>query len=245
MSLTTFSLSRRSILVAFALSCLMAIPGLSLGTRDAAAAGNLVIYSNSLRSLNAASQLTQFGKASCSRESSFSVFRVKLGPKTSECSYSVPVVGRDLQASVTARLLKDTPKKVARRTWMAVNLRQAPDGSKYQLAILPSTRQYSLRKVFPNGKIKYLAFGKKGKVIRGLSEPNRITLRAYNGVGKLPDKTARLLAIVNGTVLATYDDPRGYELKGRDSTISIGSKNYARAAIGSFVNLSVAIPDPF
>ena len=40
-------------------------------------------------------------------------------------------------------------------------------------------------------------------------------------------------------------DDQGNSLVGRDTSFSIGSKQSARGAIGSFVDIRVAIPDPY
>lgn len=235
----------RSWLLALLAAAVTTIAGFGLASPPAEAAGNLVIYSNSLRSPAGVSKVRQYGrKASCSHKGSTKSLRVKVGKSTRECFYNIPVVGRDLQTSITARMFKQTPKGLQKRTWMAVNVRQGTDGSRYQFAVLPRQRRFSLRKVYPNGKIKHLAHGKDNK-IRPVAKANRITLRAYNGAGKLPSGTARLVGIVNGKRLALFDDQHGNELTGRDTTISIGSNKGARGAYGSFIGARIAMPDPF
>ncbi len=211
-----------------------------------ASASTLTIYGNSLRNDAGRQKVRQFGgKAECSRKGSVKALRVTVGKATRECFFNVPVVGRDLQASVTARLFKKTPKRIIKRTWVAVNLRQSTDGSRYQFAVLPRTRRYSLRKVDAKGKVKYLAHGKNNKVINPPDKANKITLRAFNGIKGKPAGSARLLGLVNGKRLALYDDAHGNELEGRDTTFSIGSNKGARNALGSFLDLKIAMPDPF
>lgn len=244
MSFLTPRTARRPVL-AVLIACAAALIALGFGTPRASAAGNLTIYSNKLASPAAVAKVRKYGKGSCSHKGSTKALRVKVGKATRECFYNIPVVGRDLQATIAGRLFKSGSKAIRKRTWVSVNLRQAPDGSRYQLAVLPVTGRYSLRKVYPDGKIKYLANGKERKAIRPVVKANRITLRAYNGVGKLPAGTARLVGIVNGKRLALVDDPAGNELTGRDTTISIGSSKSAKGAFGSFVNARVAMPDPF
>ncbi|MCO5316433.1 MAG: hypothetical protein M9938_09780 [Solirubrobacterales bacterium] len=246
MSSTTPQAAIRPVLLILLALCALSLAGLGLAVRDAGAVTSLPLYSNSMRSPDAVDKIRQFGsKANCSRKGSTKSLRVEVGKRTRECFYNIPVVGRDLQAAITARLFVQTPKKVARRTWVAVNLRQAADGSRYQFAVLPWTGQYSLRKKLVDGKIKYLKFGKNRSVVRKMGEANRITFRAYNGVDRLKPSTARLVGIVNGKRLAVFDDHHGYKLEGRDTTISIGSKDGARGARGSFVSADVKMPDPF
>lgn len=245
MSFTTPQPALRPWLLALLAATATLIAGLSLASQPARAAGNLVIYNNGMSSAAGAAKIRQYGKkANCSNKGSTKSLRVKVGKATRECFYNIPVVGRDLQASITSRMFKQTPKGVQKRAWMAVNVRQGTDGSRYQFAVLPRQRRFSLRKIYANGKTKFLAFGKDNK-IRPVTKANRITLRAYNGVGKLPGGTARVVGIVNGKRMALFDDKHGNELTGRDTTISIGSNKGSRGAFGSFLAARVAMPDPF
>ncbi len=244
MSFLTPQTVRRPVLAAVLLAA-GALIALGLTAPGASAVSNLTIYSNSLTSPAGVKKVRKYGKGNCSHKGSTKSLRVKVGKSTRECFYNIPVVGRDLQATITTRLFKKAPKKLRQRTWMSVNVRQGRDGSRYQFAVLSQTGRYSLRKVYPNGKIKHLAHGRDRKTIRTVVKTNRITLRAYNGVGKLPSGTARLVGIVNGKRLALVDDPHGNELTGRDTTISIGSNKGARGAHGSFIGARVAMPDPF
>lgn len=240
------SASRIGTLIALLLAALVVtVSGLATGAPKASAS-TLPIYSNSLKGDAGRAKVRQFGgKAECSRKGSKTSLRVTVGKATRECFFSVPVVGRDLQISVTARLFKKTPKRIIKRTWMAVNLRQATDGSRYQFVVIPRTRRYSLRKVESNGKIRHLAHGRNNKVIKAPGKANKITLRAFNGIKGKPAGSARLLGLVNGKRVALFDDAHGNSLEGRDTTISIGSNKGARNAFGSFLNLKVAMPDPF
>lgn len=244
MSFITPRTVRRPVL-AVALLAAATLVVLGLAAPRATAVSSLTIYSNNLTSPSGVSKLRKYGKGTCSHKGSTKSLRVKVGRSTRECFYNIPVVGRDLQATITARLFKSPPKALRKRTWMAVNLRQARDGSRYQFAVLSQTGRYSLRKVYPDGRIKHLAHGRDRKAIRPVLKANRITLRAYNGIGKLPSGTARLVGIVNGKRLAVVDDTHGNELTGRDTTISIGSSKGARGAYGSFIRARVAMPDPF
>lgn len=228
------------------MAVLLTVAGFGAAAKSAGAVANLPIYNNSMRGAEGRKQVRQFGhKANCRRGGSATALRVLVSKSTRECFYQAPVVGRDLQITVTARIFKRTPAKVLKRAWVAVNLRQAADGSRYQFAVLPRRRRYSLRKVEPNGKITHLAVGKDNKKINPPNKANRITLRAYNGVNKLPSGTARLVGIVNGKRVALVDDKHGNALKGRNSTFSIGSKKGARGSLGSFLGLRIAMPDPF
>lgn len=230
----------------FFMAALLVAVGFGSGAASAGAASNLTIYSNSLRGADGRKQVRQYGrKATCKRGGSPKAFRLKVGKATRECFYQPPVVGRDLQMTTAARLFKKTPRGVLKRAWVAVNLRQAANGSRYQFAVIPRLRRYSLRRIAPNGKMKILAYGKDTKKINPPNKANRITFRAYNGVKGQPASSARLVGVVNGKRLALVDDKQGDRMKGRDVTFSIGSKRSTRGGLGSFVNLKIAMPDPF
>lgn len=211
----------------------------------AGAVDSITIYKNSLKSSESRNEVRQFGGGNCKRGGSSSAFRAKVGKGTRECFYRVPMAGRDLEVSATARIFKATPKKVRPDVYAAVSLRQARDGSRYQLAVYPSGRRFHLRKVLDSGRILSLDGGKLGKKVKGFNEANRLTLRAYNDLPGQPSGSARLVAIVNGHRVSVTDDARGNLLQGQDTTFSIGSKKGANGALGSFVKIVMRLPDPF
>ena len=176
----------RRILVSALLGSLVMSLAFAILANSAFGAGSIKVYSNSLETSDGRSEVRQVGSANCDRGGSSKSLRTELGKKTSECAYRVPFVGRDLVVGVKARLFKSTPKKIAKRTYVAVSLRQDGDGSRYQLAVFPVAGKFQLRKILPNGNIKYLDHGNKRNTINKLGEANRLTLRAYNGDGRLP-----------------------------------------------------------
>lgn len=241
---STSSQARRTFIAALIGSAIVCV-SLMVFAHSAFAAGSITLYKNDLTTSDGRKEVRQIGsKGNCDRGGSSTSFRTELGKKTSECAYRVPVVGRDLVISATARLFESTPAKVAKRTYLALNLRQSSDGSRYQLAVYPKPGKFQLRKIYPSGNIKTLDHGNKRNVIGKLGEKNRMSLRAYNG-DHGPDGTARLIAIINGKKVSVTDDSRGNQLTGQDSSFGIASKAGARGAKGSFIDLSVGIPNPF
>lgn len=222
-----------------------ALAAAALGALVFAAGANanlLTIYQNDLSSADGRAQLNQMPpNANCERGGSSRAFRFKLGPRAAECFYRVPVVGQNLQVTATARIFKNTPAKVLRRTYAGVSLRQNRDGSRYQFVVWPQTRRYMLRKVQPNGRIINFGSRQAGRMVNGPGAANRISLRAFNG----PRGGAQVVGFVNGNKVVAARDENGTSLTGRDTGISIGSNNAARGAIGSFVNVRVLMPDPF
>ena len=212
----------------------------------AQAASSITIYQNKLTTSDSRAEIGKYrGKGNCSRSSSNNSIKFRIGKSTRECAYLVPMVGRDLEVTASGRLFKSTPKAIKSKTFLSVNLRQAKDGSRYQLAVYPSGRRWQIRKVRNGGKVQVLKGGKAGKIIRGFGGANRMVLRAYNGIKGQPSGSARLVALVNGKKLGFADDARGGELKGRDTTFSIASSKGAKGAFGSFTGLKVRMPNPF
>ncbi len=242
-SMSALFSTRAKVLLAGVFATLVA--SLSLAAA-ADAASSITIYQNKLSTADNRAQVGKYrGKGNCIRSSSDNSIKFRIGKSTRECAYMVPTVGRDLEVSATGRLFKSTPKALKSRTFLSVNLRQAKDGSRYQLAVYPSGRRWQIRKIRKGSKIQVLKGGKAGKVIGGFNQANRMVLRAYNGIKGQPSGSARLVALVNGEVLGFTDDARGGELEGRDTTFSIASNKGAQGAFGSFTGLRVRMPNPF
>jgi hypothetical protein len=210
-------------------------------------AGSITLYSNSLKSASGRAQIVKAGPGNCRRGGSRDALRFTAGKRTKACSYATPVVGRDLEVTVTGRIFKTVPSRLRESMFVAANLRQARDGSKYQLAVFPTGRRFQLRKILPDGRTRILKADRNVGSVRRFGEPNRVRLRAYNGVKGKPGSTARLVAIVNGRTLAVVDDARGNELDGRDSGFSISTtkKAVAPGTSGSFSGVLIRIPNPF
>lgn len=207
-----------------------------------AAASVLTIYKNDLRTADDRANIHQMApRAKCERGGSPTAFRFKLGAKAKECFYRIPASGRNLQVTGVARIFKSTPPKVLRRAYAGLSLRQSNDGSRYQLVVWPQTRRYGLRKVQPNGRIINFGSRKAGNIVKGPGLANRMTLRAFTGT----KGNTQLVGFVNGKKVAAARDEQGNSLAGQDTSLSIGAKQSARGAIGSFIGVRVAMPDPF
>lgn len=213
----------------------------------AGASSSVTFYKNSLNTPNKRSNVKQFdSQARCKRGGTKSAFRSKIGKKTQECAYRVPVAGKSLELTITGRLFESTPKAIRGRTFLALSLRHAANGSRYQLVLFPTSTRVQIRKVAPNGKATVLATEKLGpKRVKPLGKANKMTFGAYNGTKGKPASNARLFARVNGRRVLLVDDPKGNDLAGTGSSFSIGSNKNARNASGSFSKLIARMPDPF
>ena len=240
--------SVRSPLTLSLLVALLASFGLAFALSDHALASKTVtIYKSELNTADRQASVTKYNGpgTSCSRQPRPTAIRIGVGRSTRECFMRIPVVGKSLEVTASGRLFSSTPKAIRSRTYLGLSVRQSGNGARYQLAVFPAAKKFQLRKVLPDGTIRYFAAGKAGKSIKGLGETNRMTLRVFNGVGKSPASTARLVASVNGKRLAFADDSEGSSLTGTTATFSIGSPKVADGARGSFSSLVARIPDPF
>jgi hypothetical protein len=70
-------------------------------------------------------------------------------------------------------------------------------------------------------------------------------LRAFNLTGTPDPDDCRLLAKVNGQRLTVATDSSSGQIAGRFSALSVGSTRNARAALASFDDVLVRVPDPF
>lgn len=209
-----------------------------------ASAAVIGIYRNDMRSDGLRGQIAKLDGNRCGRGGSSQAFRIVVGKATKECSYRTPVVGRDLEVSAVGRLLSKTPKAVARRAYLALNLRAGGNGARYQLAVFPLQRKAQLRKVLPDGKIKYLHI-EKGVSARGGNRANDLRLRAFNVTkGKDKGKCVLVAFVGNRRIAAVTDDAAGL-LQGRSSGFSLGAVGNAKGAIGSFDDVVVRVPSPY
>jgi hypothetical protein len=212
---------------------------------SAAAAGSVPLYGNSMKTSNGRAQIFKKGAGTCVRGGSKVALRFRAGRKTKACTFAVPTVGRDLEVTVTGRIFTSIPRQLKKSMFLALNVRQARDGSQYQLAVFPSGRRFQIRKIFPNGATRILKAGRGVASIRGFGKANKISLRAYNGVPGQPASSARLVARVNSKLVGVADDVKGNELLGRDTSFGIASARNATGTSGSFESLLVRIPNPF
>lgn len=210
-----------------------------------ASAAVIGIYRNDMGSDGLRGQIAKLDGNRCGRGGSSQAFRIVVGKATRQCSYRTPVVGRDLEISAVGRLLSKTPKGVARRAFLALNLRAGGNGGRYQLAAFPLQRKAQLRKVLPDGKVKYLRIV-KGLRLRGGNRANDLRLRAFN-ITKGEDKgKCVLVAFVGNERVATFTDEAAGFLQGRTSGFSVGTAGgNAKGARASFDDVVVRVPSPY
>lgn len=216
----------------------------ALAFTAAANAAVIGIYRNDMGSDGLRGQIAKLDGDRCGRGGSGTAFRIVVGKATAQCSYRTPVIGRDLEISAVGRLLSNTPKAVARRSYLALNLRAGGNGARYQLAAFPLQRKVQLRKVLPGGRVKYLQV-EKGVRLRGGNRANDLRLRAFNlTAGKDKGKCVVTAFVGNVRVAEVTDGAAGF-LQGRSSGFSLGAVGKAKGAVGSFDDVVVRVPSPY
>jgi hypothetical protein len=223
----------------------IAIPLAVLGSAavaTAALAASIPIYTNSMSSSGARSDIVRMGEGSCQRGAGDRALRVRVGERTRECELRTPVIGSNIDITATARLLAGTPSGIQRKVFVAVGVRTGNDGG-YELAVFPRRGTYQLRRdVPPDGERSLLANGKSGR-IKAVGKPNKLRLLAFPAEGG----GTRVAAYVNGRSVASVVEEAhaASTVSGRFSSIAVGSNKAARGAMASFDDLRVSVPDPF
>jgi len=213
----------------------------------ALSAGGAVIglYRNAMGSEAQRAQIVKLFGDRCARGGSEEALKVTVGKATSECAYRTPVIGRDLEGAVTARLLSGTPKALRNKAFLAVDLRAGRQGAGYRLLVYPLQRKAQLVKTLPDGQVRYLRIAKEVSAVKGINQATQLRLRAFN-VTSGPDRGAcRVLAFVGRRLVADVTDAAAGELQGRASGFSLGAPGNAKGVIGSFDDVVVRVPSPF
>ncbi len=225
-------------------AALLAAAVVSLVLVAVAGAELISLYRNPMETKAQRAEPVKLTGTNCQRGGSNHVFRIVVGKKTRECSYRTPVIGRDLQVAGTMRLLSQTPKGLQHKVFLALELR-AGGGARYQLLVYPLQRKTQLRKLLPDGSVRYLKIEKGVSSVKGLNKANELRLRAFN-ITEGPERGAcRILAYVGGELVGDVTDRAAGELQGRASGFAIGAASSASGAIGSIDDLAVRSPNPY
>jgi hypothetical protein len=209
-----------------------------------AGAASIGVYRNGMESEAQRAQILRLSGERCGRGGSDHALRLKVGKATKACAYRTPVLGRDLEIAATGRLLSSTPVPVQRKAFLALDLRTGGAGAGYQLAVFPLQRKAQLRKVLPDGPVKYLHI-EQGVRAKGLNQANELQLSAFNITAGPEKGHCHVLAYVGGQLVADVTDSAAGELEGRASGFSAGAVGNAKGLSASFDDVVVRVPSPF
>jgi hypothetical protein len=217
------------------LAALVALAGLAMA---ATAAFALVkVYSNDFSKATKAGQLLVEGKGctkSWDQENKRLDLVAKQGP--ARCRLKVPVQADSPQPNqvvlVTAKLDKGIDSAVARKTYIAISIRDGAGGL-LEMRVYPSLQKVEVhREPGANGfpvEVKDKAIGKPG-------DRNFLRIEANEDVIKVKVNKAKLDAIT---------DPNPAELEGRRITLQLVSEAKTSEPIGAwFDDLQVQVPNP-
>jgi hypothetical protein len=211
---------------------------------SAAAAAMIGVYRNSMESEAQRAQVVRLSGERCGRGGSDHALRVIVGKGTRECTYRTPVIGRDLEVAAIGRLLSNTPPAAQRKAFLAINLRAGAEGAGYQLALFPLQGKAQLRKLMPDGQVRYLHI-EKGIAAKGLNKASELRLSAINVTSGPERGSCHLLASVDGKLVADVTDAAAGELEARASGVALGAVGNAKGTVGSFDDVVVRVPSPF
>ena len=154
------------------------------------------------------------------------------------------MLGRDLEIGATGRLLSGTPKAVAQKAYLGVELR-AGGGAKYQMLVFPLQRKVQLVKQLADGSLEYLAIDKDERAVMGVNKANAMRLRAVNVRSGEEKGQCHLAAFLGSTLVAEATDEAAGELSGRAAAVTIGATKNANGVLGSVDDVVIRVPSPF
>lgn len=216
-------------------AALFALAGLAVAATTAAAL--VKVYSNDFSSSTEADQLLIEGKG-CDKvwdkENKRLVVVAKQGP--ARCRLKAPVQGDSPQPNqavlVTAKLDKDIANSVAKKTYLAISLRDGAGGL-LQLRLYPALRRVEVhREPGANG----FPFEARDKSIGRPGDRNFIRMEANENTIKVKVNKAKFEAIT---------DPNPSELEGRRITLQLISEAKTSEPISAwFDDFQVQVPNP-
>lgn len=209
-----------------------------------AGAAMIGIYRNGMETTAQRSDLVKLAGGACTRGGSETALKILVGKKTDACAYRTPVLGRDLEIGATGRLLSGTPKAVAQKAYLGVELR-AGGGAKYQMLVFPLQRKVQLVKQLADGSLEYLAIDKDERAVMGVNKANAMRLRAVNVRSGEEKGQCHLAAFLGSTLVAEATDEAAGELSGRAAAVTIGATKNANGVLGSVDDVVIRVPSPF
>lgn len=223
---------------------LLATLAICLLAGSSAAAALIGVYRNNLETPSQRSQLVKLSGRNCARGGVEGGLRLLIGKRTDACSLRTPVVGRDLEIATELRLLGGTPKKLAGKAYLGVELR-AGGGGKYQLRVFPRQRKVQLIKV-TSERTRYLAIEKGVDGVKGVGQLNAVRLRALNVTSGAEKGQTKLYGLLGRELVVEATDRAGGELKGRASAVVVGAAaNNAKGVVAKLEQVVVRVPSPF
>jgi hypothetical protein len=198
----------------------------------ATALATVTVYRNDFGSPARALEFHKLGGGRCAKSGRGGQMTVVVGAATEACSFRSQVIGRNLQVVVSTGISQRTPRRLRTSVATGVALRSGDDGS-YGLAVYQGRKSWYLTRTTASGP----ATLERGRLnsIRSIGRLNRLSLRAFG---------PRIVASINGKVVATYDDSSPGDVSGQDAALILASGRSAKDAVASFDSVVIQVPDP-
>jgi hypothetical protein len=207
-----------------------------------ASAAFVAIYRNALETTAQRSEVTKLAGKECTRGGGKTSLLVTVGKLTEECAYKTPVVGADLEIAATGALSAATPPKVAKKAFLALQLR-AGGGGKLELRVFPGQKKAQIARVTEEG-IKYLAIAKNLTAIKETNKALVLRLRVVEGSAEAAG-TCKIGGYLSGELVVEAEDPACGELEGEGTGLAAGATNNGVGVVASFAAIVVRTPVRF
>lgn len=206
-----------------------------------ASAAFVAIYRNALETTAQRSEVVKLAGQECTRGGAKTTLLVTVGKLTEECAYKTPVVGSDLEIAATGSISTATPPKVAKKAFLALQLR-AGGGGKLELRVFPGQQKAQIARATESG-IKYLAVKKN---IVSLKEAKAVVLRlrVVESSGEAAG-TCKIGGYLAGELVIEAEDPTCGELEGEGTALAAGATNNGVGVVASFAAIVVRVPVRF
>jgi len=220
---------------------------LALGVA-AAQAGPVIVALYTFQSPGDAGGFVKGRGAKCAKKTGKGNMPVTVGPGTNSCALRSSVVADssdlapDQEVSAVANMGARTPRKLQKKAYVAVNVRQS-DNAGWELRVRPVARSWQLLRD-PKGAPGPAVFRSgKGKFIRTASKPNALLLRAFD----YGTPNTQVLATVNGKAVVRLTDSGADQPDGRRNGVATGAKGTAAGTgiVGLFDDVAIKVPNPF
>jgi hypothetical protein len=220
-------------------TAVFAVVGLVLA--GVASAAFVAIYRNALETTAQRSEVRKFAGKECTRGGAKTTLSITVGKLTEECAYSTPVVGANLEIAATGSINPATPPKVAKKAFLALQLR-AGGGGRLELRVFPAQQKAQIARITEEG-IKYLAI-KKNVVSLKEAKAVVLRLRAVEGSGEAAG-TCKIGGYLAGELVVEAEDPACGELKGEGTALAAGATNNGVGVVAGFAAIVVRTPVHF
>src|SRR6202012_4079181 len=206
-----------------------------------ASAAFVAIYRNALETSAQRSEIRKLAGKECTRGGGKTTLSITVGKLTEECAYSTPVVGAVLELAATVSINPVTPPKVAKKAFLALQLR-AGGGGKLELRVFPGQQKAQIARITEEG-IKYLAVKKS---IVSLKEAKaavlrlRVIERSAEAAG-----TCKIGGHLAGGLVVEAEGPACGDLKGEGTALAPGATNNGVGVVAGFAAIVVRSPVHF